>query len=313
VHTLLPALSYHAALLDLNGSFEVRAVFPRTWHLRAADRSIVTVTAGPWNGPLTVRVARRSLEGLSVRPGTAARLRDGALEIGPMRVSLELAIAWAPGPHASPLSPAALRKDIAVASERAHVADRGGLGAFTLQPASRDSGGRPSVADVGISAWLLRGWAEIAALPDAILLGDAEAMGRQTHGLLGLGPGLTPSGDDVLCGLLSGLSVLGERAPVHIPRCASTRMALARAALAAADRTTALSRTLLRWAAQGVAAEPLLAVLSTLGSDGSLEGLDALLATGHSSGSDMLTGALLAGTAVLRWEEAFGPALVRSP
>jgi hypothetical protein len=64
-------------------------------------------------------------------------------------------------------------------------------------------------------------------------------------------------------------------------------------------RTTALSRTLLFWAARGVAVQPLLDVLWTLGSSEPVEGLETLLAIGHTSGRDMLAGAALAAAPVL--------------
>jgi hypothetical protein len=124
---------------------------------------------------------------------------------------------------------------------------------------------------------------------------------------------LTPSGDDVLCGLIAGLSVLGNRPVRHQERCEGAVAALATCiAREAPRRTTSLSATLLRCAARGVVAEPLLQVLGTVGSGNQLTGVDEVLMLGHSSGSDMLTGALMACAVLVRWEEVFGPAMVGS-
>ncbi len=105
--------------------------------------------------------------------------------------------------------------------------------------------------------------------------------------LLGFGGGLTPSGDDLLCGLLLGLSrwgaALGWAVP---PEFAPALLASARL------RTTALSASLLEAAALGMADERLL-----LAADGLLTGsaapeaiAKALLGYGNSSGLDFWIG-----------------------
>jgi Protein of unknown function (DUF2877) len=140
---------------------------------------------------------------------------------------------------------------------------------------------------------------------------DGEAVSKLAFGLLGLGPGLTPAGDDVLCGALAGLRVLGRRSGCYGEWCDNAIGAITDGIVAAASRrTTSFSATLLRAATRGVVAEPLLQVLQTVGSGASVRGIDDVLMLGHSSGSDMLTGALMAGATLVRWEEVFGPAMV---
>ncbi|HEX6509629.1 MAG TPA: DUF2877 domain-containing protein [Chloroflexota bacterium] len=184
----------------------------------------------------------------------------------------------------------------------------------TSEPA-KDTGNLPARNGVpACPAWYRHALILLSELLNAIVREDDEAMARHAGGLIGLGPGLTPSGDDVLCGILTGLTVLGRRAPAHESRCMRARDEIAAAVLPrASSATTALSRTLLRGASRGIAVEPLLIVLCTLGSGSPVEGLDALLTLGHSSGSDMLAGAILSSTAVIRWEESFGPTLGGSP
>ena len=114
-----------------------------------------------------------------------------------------------------------------------------------------------------------------------------------------------------MCGLMAGLWVLGRRSESHRERCEEALAVLVDGVVAAAARrTTSLSATLLRSAARGVVAEPLLQVLETVGSSTAVRGIDDVLMLGHSSGSDMLTGALMAGATLVRWEEVFGPAMV---
>jgi hypothetical protein len=107
--------------------------------------------------------------------------------------------------------------------------------------------------------------------------------------LLGLGPGLTPAGDDVLAGLLVGLHHrpdLRDPLAVEVARLAPTR-------------TTALSAALLRHAAAGHGAPTLTAVADALtgaGEDSDLDtALDRLLAVGDTSGTALAHGLLRAG------------------
>ena len=102
--------------------------------------------------------------------------------------------------------------------------------------------------------------------------------------LVGAGPGLTPSGDDVLCGLLLGLRLSGRPEAVArlwgqvAPRLAST---------------TALSAALLREAAEGYAVPPVVALTTAL-ADGEPREVERrvaeVLAIGHTSGADLLAG-----------------------
>jgi len=106
--------------------------------------------------------------------------------------------------------------------------------------------------------------------------------------LIGLGPGLTPSGDDFLGGVLIALRALGW------PDVAETmgRWLLRRAG----TRTHAISCAHLRCAADGAGAAVLhdtLAALVSPGAPGLGARLDAVAAMGHSSGWDALAGMAL--------------------
>jgi hypothetical protein len=70
---------------------------------------------------------------------------------------------------------------------------------------------------------------------------------RRLERLAGRGPGLTPLGDDILIGYIGAAALAGED--------------LSRLAECAAQRTTALSATLLRLAARGELPEPVHALL----------------------------------------------------
>lgn len=118
--------------------------------------------------------------------------------------------------------------------------------------------------------------------------------GADMAGLIGLGPGLTPSGDDCLLGALVALDGLGLSA---------VRDSLWHQCLPHLDRTNEISRAHLGAAARGYGAAVLhRAIHATMA--GRVEGLEQVLssvsAIGETSGRDGLTGALMALHAVSR-------------
>jgi hypothetical protein len=115
--------------------------------------------------------------------------------------------------------------------------------------------------------------------------------------LLGRGPGLTPTGDDVLAGALVSLHALGAPAAQSLA---------AAVAASAPDATTTVSVALLRHAARGECIPQLADLLAAVaqGSEsGSARGTEAaaalpraagaLLAVGHCSGAGLLHGVLV--------------------
>ena len=110
----------------------------------------------------------------------------------------------------------------------------------------------------------------------------AGAFGR----LQGRGAGLTPSGDDVLAGILLVCAIN--------PECRGALDRLARSA-----RTTALSRAYLRWAAAGQSIQPAHALLDAAAAgdgDGMGRAARSLAAVGATSGQSLTAGVALAAT-----------------
>jgi len=104
--------------------------------------------------------------------------------------------------------------------------------------------------------------------------------------LVGRGPGLTPAGDDVLCGLLAALML-------PIP---SNRLLVSRI-VESLPYTNEISGQMLRDAANGKFIEPIVNLMSALyGTDDIDRAVPALKSVGSSSGSAMLVG-ILAGIA----------------
>lgn len=108
---------------------------------------------------------------------------------------------------------------------------------------------------------------------------------------LGRGPGLTPSGDDVLAGAIATLWSTGALAPSPL---ASLRRALDRAAR---ERTTEISAEYLYYACRGMVAGPLRSLLAALhhaDTPAAIAAVNRLRGYGHTSGMDSILGVIAA-------------------
>ena len=146
---------------------------------------------------------------------------------------------------------------------------------------------------IGVAARALPGAPEQVLAPAAALsralAGTSPArVADAARALVGLGPGLTPAGDDVVCGALVALAAVCADGP---------RGRLAAAADLYADATTSLSAALLRGAACGDAVPQLSRLLRSLAGPGTDEDVAAAAAelarVGASSGTALGHGALL--------------------
>ena len=126
------------------------------------------------------------------------------------------------------------------------------------------------------------------ALPDDVY--SPEVAADLVRRLLGVGPGLTPAGDDVLAGLFVGLWSFGQNAePLRLTVLAGLSAG-----------TTDLSAALLRCAARGESIPQVNQLLRTI-SEGAWPGrldhaMDDLVRVGHTSGTALATGVLAAAT-----------------
>jgi hypothetical protein len=193
-------------------------------------------------------------------------------------VAVEGARRWRPSPIAAP-SPATLASGArALAASVEAIGAPGGFGALLA--------GR-------LPAFPLDGAVDTArALATACAADDPEAAARAAVPLLGLGPGLTPAGDDYVGGAFFARAVLRAAGADR-----GHRWARAAAAVAAAGRarTHPISAALLGDLLAGDGYGPLHDLASALAARTSaLEAARRLTRLGHSSGWDVLAGFLSA-------------------
>lgn len=268
-------------LLAEHQTWSVHSVFGRAFNLVSPDGNLLgVVLAEGANGPANVVLdARWELPPLDqeIAPGAAAQAESGRLIVDDrLAVDLSTAALWTPESIrlSLPIDEIAARI-VHVRSRAAALASVGGFAPLLGDSAS----GPPDIM-------LLRASALIDNLSTAIRARRWADVAASARALSGLGPGLTPAGDDVLAGLAlgirAGLGTLPEP--------------LADALHAAVEgRTTDLAVARVRHAVAGRPDEPVHRLLMALVDDqhapDDLEpAVRAVLAYGHSSGADTLVG-----------------------
>lgn len=149
--------------------------------------------------------------------------------------------------------------------------------------------------DAGMAAnpFCARAYAPLSRLRDGLARNDAGAVPAEVKSLLGLGIGLTPSADDVLCGMAYTL--------LHGAR----KLTAADAELVSAvkryapERTNIISAAILKAVADGGRFEIMDDVLRGLTGDAE-DGTQRLLTIGSSSGSEILLGITIAAKLIYR-------------
>jgi hypothetical protein len=135
-------------------------------------------------------------------------------------------------------------------------------------------------------------WLGIYEIAKACLLRDMPGLLQEANALVGLGEGLTPSGDDFLGGLLFCVNTIQRLYPGFINLDSSEQALFIESAK---QRTHLISFTLLKDLSNGQAVEPLQELLHSVLSNQPPESIhpaSCLTQIGHSTGWDLLTGAL---------------------
>lgn len=271
-------------VLQKTGDATVFASFERSFYLQAGNALIAVVAEDLHDGPLNIKAASAAplTLDLGIEAGQRWRLSPDHLERSDgLVISLGGATVWRPPEPHLPIDRRALAAGLDALQDCLDTVSlpKEGLVRLTI------SGGPPTNAVEQAAAPAI---GRLTALLKASFqkrpLGNADDIA----GLLGLGPGLTPSGDDLLSGVLIACRHLG-----------ADRLAgeLAHHLLAeAGHRTTAVSQGHLQAAARGYGAAPLhdlLLAVSARSQRGLRQTLDAAAKIGHSSGFDALGGILL--------------------
>ncbi|MBA3876002.1 MAG: hypothetical protein C0498_03560 [Anaerolinea sp.] len=279
-------------LLDRGGRGEVHSVFASALNLEVGGH-LITITARSLDPlPNGIRVGPdMDFRGAGLRPG----LR---VQVGAWRIVIPGARMWIDLDGATPWSPQIARAKRGIAGDTAlerWLARAAGVRALAATRVGLRSDGRAGLgpllspaASIPLPSVAALAAPRLARLSAALRDGGEAAASAAAEQLVGLGPGLTPSGDDALVGVAAALAATAG------PDTAATAF-LRRAADGAAARTTAVAAMFLWHAAAGQFAGRLHALLAAL-LDPDLEllvpAIDRAIGWGATSGTDTLVGVL---------------------
>lgn len=271
----------------------IEAVFERSFYA-ALDGALVCILPSRGGmGPLNAVCDDARLQGALgrlIRVGDAAIVTGGTLSVGAgASFAFDGAAGWHP-PAPARCDEDSLSRGMAALRRRLDLRALPDNGvAFLLAGESRTVAANPALAAAAGGAV-----ARLAAALAGAMAADAPRIDRDTlTPLLGLGPGLTPSGDDVIGGAMIALDLLGL---------AGIRDTIWSQVEALPEATGRISMAHLEAAAEGyghAAVHDLInAVFSARTGDLDRQ-LDAVGAIGHTSGWDALVGVAVTATAWL--------------
>jgi hypothetical protein len=245
----------------------VVAVLPAAVYVEAGgDRMVALLTRDAVRVPIGMVTAatRDTAPFAGVRVGDVASIGDGELALPPGRGAVVRSV-YRPLRYWDPRVPR-LRARLATAEAR-HRAD-----ALTALAA-------------GLPAEVVDRWTAAARPLEAALAAPSpasDAARAVVEALVGLGPGLTPAGDDVLAGALAALAGAGDSLRFGVLSAEVGRVL---------SRTTPVSAALLGEACRGRAVPELIGLLRALAGGGDLDvALGRLAQVGHTSGAALALG-----------------------
>ena len=251
----------HAIDADSAGFGLVHSVFARAVNLIFRAEMWTLLAADKTDLPFGIRVASAGFDVLGLRSGDPVNVRAGFVGIGSGSscrvIDCRATARWLPAPH-----------------KKAEPGLVGRLAAVATAASDRS-------------------WHESVRMAQAVksALEVSAALGDVLAKVVGQGPGSTPSGDDVLVGILAVLNSSASGAPG-----ARAAESLARAVLPLLGATTDISGQLLRQAVNGLFSrdvhELILALLGNPEPRQLLNTIRRVIETGVTSGADTCMGLL---------------------
>jgi hypothetical protein len=248
---------------------------------------------GPLNLSVRLPVGQERMSALGIRDGDKVVLAGSSLELGD-HCRIDFGRAPVDSPSSKLLAPLLGKREIGENLEvvkraallHGNMAGLGGLLAMANTGAARP---RPCDLNIFASAALPR----ISRLESALRAGEGSALTDAVRGLVGLGPGLTPSSDDMLAALVLVCVLYSEGERRAEPR----RVPIAKAVDSLPHgMTTVLSEEFLRQAASGRGNERVSRLCSAM-LTGSRELVERetkrVLGIGETSGTDAVLGMVL--------------------
>ncbi|MGI6171462.1 MAG: DUF2877 domain-containing protein [Butyricicoccus sp.] len=276
--SITDASAYACGILQSHSAGTVHSVYRKTINLLFGGQLLALQAAHSPLSPLSLilDLTEQQMQAFPAAAGQSVSVSGGQLVIlcggSPMEISCLRPMLYDPVLRGT-LPPS--RRDTLLLAVQA-VLNESGRSGFSLI-VRRD----PSVdGDLILSAaarYLRQAWTQYHA---AQYEQSADSLCR----VIGLGIGLTPSGDDFLCGIFAGLRLLGREQDAF-------SLALHRQAESCLDRTNEISAAFLSCALLGQFSQAVCSLPSVPSAEQLMQSFSAI---GHSSGMDTLCGILFA-------------------
>lgn len=281
-------LAYDSISTDQSGS--VLGLSSRGIFIKTEDKWLIFLSFESFRGPLTINLSTSLDSILPISRGMNLRItaRQIVFPETNLVISVQNPVVWQPQPPPVPPLPESERQERLVSSANYILASEKGIGLGTMLPRllnfTRQPDHQPQDSSP-LQANILQLQSEMMS---SFRLPAAESLIR----LLGSGSGLTPSGDDFVCGVLLALNrwngaIFDRNDLVHLNQ---------QVIDAAYRKTTTLSANLIECATLGLADERLIEALNWLvsGKEKEPTHIDVILGWGGSSGMDVFVGYVVA-------------------
>lgn len=281
------AVSIGQAVPRENFDALIQSVFDSAVNLRLTqqDRLITVLLSDHYELPQGIRLAKQAVPLNSLKIDQHAAVRGGILRFAssPLSIDLRGAPVWkCPVP--------ALNTDMSASSVQE---------SWTMVWGSLTKRQRLHGTDI-IASDLFQGntgstLSQRMSKPVMELIVSTERLGMEAslqaaQKMIGLGPGVTPSGDDILIGFLAGLWSLAGENQLRLSFIQSFGSALS----SITTQTNEISRTYLYHATRGEFASSLSNLAEAIAKGGEVrQAAQAAMRVGHSSGMDSVTGLLI--------------------
>ncbi len=285
-------------LADGGGSGRVHSVFRRSFNWRDSAGELFTVTTvEPGCIPAGILVDATAAAGLAARgisAGEVVHATARSVCLPQSGVTIDLS-----GAREEDLSVRGAMRTV----ESSGLGERARRSGASFSRMGVSAGFAPLLGHVGALAAgqasadspdpvLRRGAAAVATLAHGYVLGDRCLLYHACRSLTGLGPGLTPSGDDVLVGFVGALHWMREQHGIE----REVDMVCTVVAEAVEGQSTAVAQSYVRHAAQGRLPQRLTEYIEAVRDGTPRErerSMQNMARIGSTSGCDMALGALV--------------------
>ena len=251
---------------------EILSVFPASFYVKTADSDLVFVTNRQLRSPVTLNLDSKTNLQQIIKPHESVSILENGIRIGES-VQIDLRSAAQCDEQQRPrIDQYALAKETLYHSSMILMIIGNQLS--VLDPASLAHGGAAKFVSNGVLAFRSSD--------------DVNALCRAAHGIVGLGMGFTPSGDDLLAGFFATYNSFA-----HVVSHKTINLGFD----ALLRRTGWISAKLLDYMQRQVLDDQVATLIdsaATHDSDAFVLALETLLPRGHISGIDILVGVLLA-------------------